>query len=152
MKKIFLGLTAIDLFWLAVLMAGRVPTEVILFKYPSFLMAGALTGWSSLIIWGEIHYADLLIIKIGWGEKEWLKNLRRGKLAGNGKVGERLNKYFVRFELLTLYLLASAPSFLGGTMLACSLYSIARPKFGKMAIVLGIFTRYCYMIFLIRAF
>ena len=135
-----------DIFWAIILLLGRFPSELVLIKYPHIGFIGLLTFWSALVIWAEIYYADKLIVISGLLNLKWVKILRTNKADNNIEIILRMKKLvrwlFLHFKLPTLAFLTAVPF---TTCVACALYSLAQPRYGRRALVLGVFIRLTYI-------
>ena len=88
----------------------------------------------------EVFWGEVILEKSILTQKSWLKALRENRLATNGLF----NKAFAKFEMLVLFSLVLAPSIFSGTLIASELYSVAKPRYGKLVMGLAFICRFSY--------
>lgn len=137
-------MSKVDSWWLVIVLAGRFPVDILQAAYNCYYMLPVWTFVAGLVIWAEIYWMEKGVEVSGLVNFRLVSRIRMGQLWNNRTNGFKLRLKkaiewsFEKFELFTLYFLCLV---VGGTFVACSLYSIAKPKFGRAAIVAGNFTR-----------
>jgi hypothetical protein len=134
----------INKFWLIIFLIGRIQCEFILLKYRSLTILLLITAWSALVIYSEVFWVEFVINKKKWHKNSgWVNQIRSGEFWKINAMGKMIFQYFIQYQSVLLFFFALVPFM--GVFVASSLFAISKPKFGRVAIILGVFFKFCYI-------